>query len=283
MEHPNLEKWKPMAWALEDVLDKLPVPFYVLAGEGLDVARFAQRYWEPSTDTQSGVVRPGLSSAVGAGQFSEGIAKEILELGNALQSAQSLYRLSVNAPDAAPVERAQYVMTEMRDVLQWYFDDGEENQNDAQLEQISQAHDSAASHDAIAAALFDYATLAEQHRDAIDGLGGFDAKVIDEARKIAQALRERSAGPATIEPPPGQRQALELRNRIATLLYDRMQRVRSAARFVFRRQPDLVRKVTSAYARQQRAAYRRRKRNGGIELDDTAVAPAAQPAEASAE
>ena len=41
------------------------------------------------------------------------------------------------------------------------------------------------------------------------------------------------------------------------MLYDRMQRVRSAARFVFRNHPDIVRQATSTYQRSRRARHRR--------------------------
>jgi hypothetical protein len=45
--------------------------------------------------------------------------------------------------------------------------------------------------------------------------------------------------------------------RIATLLFDRIGAVRSAARFVFRDDPDTIRQVTSAYERKRRAKARR--------------------------
>ena len=63
------------------------------------------------------------------------------------------------------------------------------------------------SHDALAAALDDYAGFAE-------------------ARTLAERLRNQSACMAQ-EPPSEQQRALELRNRLVTMLYDRMQRVRS--------------------------------------------------------
>jgi hypothetical protein len=86
----------------------------------------------------------------------------------------------------------------MREVLRWYFDDGKVSQGDAQLEALAKAHDSAFSHDALAAALFDYAALAERHREAITGLGGFDGSIIDNAPKIALALRERVGGAGVV-------------------------------------------------------------------------------------
>ena len=51
--------------------------------------------------------------------------------------------------------------------------------------------------------------------------------------------------------------AKALRNRLATVLSNRMGVVRSAARFVFRNRPEIIREVTSAYERRRRAASRR--------------------------
>jgi len=68
----------------------------------------------------------------------------------------------------------------------------------------------------------------------VAGLGGFDNALIDEASALAKRLREQSAGKLVGEPASAQKAALELRNRIATLLCARMTQVRSAARFVFR-------------------------------------------------
>ena len=114
--------------------------------------------------------------------------------------------------------------------------------DDSQLEALKTAHEGARSQDAVAAALFDYAELSDRHRKEIDGRGGFEAPLIDEARTLGALLRELSAASLPAEGV----QALELRNRLGTLLHDRMQRVRSAARFVFRREPALIRQVTSA-------------------------------------
>jgi hypothetical protein len=179
-----------------------------------------------------------------------------LELHDVLQAAQTRYQLLVSGPGAAPMERAQFVLSELRSTLEWYFDDNVKDEADAQLERLIESHDGAFSHDAVAAALFDFAALAEKHREAIAGLGGFDVALLDEAPTLALALRERSAGPAAVGPAPAENEALELRNRLGTLLYNRMQQVRLAARFVFRGHQAITREVTSAYARRQRAAHR---------------------------
>jgi hypothetical protein len=157
------------------------------------------------------------------------------------------------------VERATFLLGELQDALTYLFDDDVEDDNDARLAVLNGTHSGAMSQDALAAALDDYAALAERNRDALDGLGGFDAVLIDEARLVADALRNQSARKLGGTNVSAQKTALDFRNRIATLLCARMNRVRTAARFAFRYDPDLVRKVTSAYQRKRRAEARRSK------------------------
>lgn len=52
------------------------------------------------------------------------------------------------------------------------------------------------------------------------------------------------------------REARNLRNRLVVLLWSRLALVRSAARFVFRRHPDILREATSTFERRRRAATR---------------------------
>ena len=251
-------RWEARAWALETAARGLRVPFHVLASEALEVVRFCQRHWDAERDRDGRVVRPGLESAVREGTFDANVATELLELREVLLAAQKRYRLLVSTPEAAPMERARFVLSELRAALRWCFDDGVRDERDAQLARLIASHDEVFSQDAIAAALFDFAALAERHRAALAGLGGFDGGLVEEAAWLARALREHSAGPASTEPRLAEQQALELRNRVGALLYQRMQQVRHAARFVFRGHPELIREVTSAYAREQRAAHRAR-------------------------
>ena len=97
-----------------------------------------------------------------------------------------------------------------------------------------------------------------QFTTEIDGLGGFDAALIDEANTIATKLRERPAVP--VMEPEKVRAARVLRNRVVTLLRDKMILVRSAAKFVFRKSPEIARESTSVYERRRRAAARRAKK-----------------------
>lgn len=266
----TIEKWNEKAWALGQFTASFGLPLHVLVGEALDVVRFAQRNWEAGVSPGGQEMRPGLKTAVGAGSFGEATVTELLELIDALQKAQSNYRLLVSGSKAAPTERAQFVLSEIRATLEWCFDDGERTDEDVQLENLALAHENALSQDALAAALFDYAELAARVADKLRGLGGFELGLIEEARALGQRLREQSAGPATLVPTPAEREALELRHRLATMVSERVARVRCAARFVYRRHPELAREVGSTYARRRRAAQRKAAPPAQVAADSSA-------------
>jgi hypothetical protein len=136
---------------------------------------------------------------------------------------------------------------------------GVEDIEDERLVRLNAQWEDAASQDAIASALDDYAAFAEMHEDGVNGLGGFNIAMIAEARNLAKQLRERSARKLVGVPTGEPVAALDLRNRIATLLMSRMSQIRSIARFVFRHHPQLSRRVTSSYERKRRmASYRAR-------------------------
>jgi hypothetical protein len=165
----------------------------------------------------------------------------------------------VQGPTAAPLDRADFVLGEIRHSLEFLFDDGKQDDADVQLENLRTAFSPSASQDAMALALEGYAALAGKYRDALVKLEGFDVTLLDEARTLAAALRQQSAAALTHANADTQREALALRNRLLTLLVDRVKRVRRAAAYVFRNQPDIVRKFTSAFERKQRSARRRAK------------------------
>jgi hypothetical protein len=253
MSREALAKWQTAATALTVVRTNYSPPIRILLGEAVDLTRFVQVYWEPVKDAANHVIRPGLSLA--GPKLSASIGAELLELQAALQTAQTDYLLTVTptAPDVHA--RAEYVLAEITSALEWLLDDGVEDDRDKQLAALKTEYaENSASNDSVAAELSDYAALARREAKGIEGLGGFELSLLDEAETLAQQLRER---PATTSPSENTRQALELRNRIATLLVDRMTQVRAAARFVFRNHPELARQVGSTYARRQRAAARR--------------------------
>ncbi|WP_437726007.1 hypothetical protein [Sorangium sp. So ce861] len=265
----DIERWSDVVQQMNAAeLPANTVPLHVLLGEAVDVAKFFEKYWKTQIDAQKRVTRLGLESAVpkdskkgDAARLGPKTAEEILSLQRATQEAQTRYLLTVEK-NKSPRERGKFLLGEIWATLSFYFDDGVEDERDEMLARIDAAHagdpDTA---DALASALHDYATLGEKHRDALDGLGGFKAEYLDEARAVAAELRSL---PAQAEAISRQAQeALLLRNKLAALLVERMGLVRSAARFVFRSQPEIVREVTSAYERRKRAAARRSKAQPG--------------------
>jgi hypothetical protein len=267
MESTALEKWRGPAAEVKQVLMRLPVPLHVLTGEAVDVARFCEHHFETVRDSAGRVVRPGLDQAVNGGLFRPELGAEILELQQAVAAAQTEYLLSVAPMTEAPLERADFVLAELNATLSFMFDNGVEDENDARLATLQATHTSPVSQDALAAALDDYAGLADMHRDDIAGIGGFDPAMIDEARTLAAELREQSAIKLSGTPPSAQRAALDLRNRLATLLWERIVIVRNTARFVFRNDERTLRKATSAYQRRRRADARRAKQEAEREQD----------------
>ncbi len=252
-----LARWTSEAQSLPMSEPRFNMPLHVLQGEAVDVARFFKKYYAPVESGEGRPGRPGLSSVANAKRgITKSTGDDILSLQEAVQQATAAHRMAASPRSASPADRARFVIGEIAAVLEWHFDDGVEDQRDAQLEAVKHAHeDTPDSADALAAEADDYAALASVYRAEIDGLGGFDAALIDEASALAAELRQRPA--SAFQESDEARQALALRNRLANLLYDRISVVRGAARFVFRNQPDIVREVTSAYERRRRAASRR--------------------------
>ncbi|MGH1341623.1 MAG: hypothetical protein ACRBN8_08745 [Nannocystales bacterium] len=235
-----------------DAKVSLGVPLHVLLGEAVDLAAFVRRVWEP-TDAH-----PGLSSA--ARRIDDRIGEDLLALVDAAQEQHTQFRLAAEPPTSREeVERGVEILDELTAVLQFHFDDGIDDERDAQLSAIDGLYgEHSTSDDALATALFDYASLAQEHRAVLGGLGGFDAALIDEARALSQVVRARSAQTPT-ERTEAARQHRVRRDQIVAVLDRQVKLVRAAARFAFRGVPQLVREAGSAYGRRARAAARRRK------------------------
>jgi hypothetical protein len=253
MSRESLQKWLPAATAVEPVRTSFTPPVRVLLGEAVDTARFVHAYWEPVLDPAGKLLRPGLSQA--GSKLPPNIGTELLDLQDALQTAQTDYLLTV-APTQQDVRaRAEYVLSEIAAALEWWLDDGIEDDRDRQLAAIkSEYADGSNSTDTIAAELADTVALARQEVEGLKGLGGFDPALLDEAERLSKLLRER---PTTPMPAENTRRALDIRNRIATLVVNKMYLIRAAARFIFRNHPEIARGAGSSYLRRHRSAARK--------------------------
>ena len=245
------------------------VPWFVLMQEAATASAFVEKHWKrwrPIGKNSTAV--PGLESV--AKQLPASVADELRDLQALAQAAQQEF-LAHTRPQAGddPRARANFVLGEITAALEFLFDDGVEDARDEQLAAVAHAHaEDGDSNAALASALEDYAGLARAHRAELDGLGGFEVGVFKEIGALVHTLRQPTSGGAT-ERSPAASAALDRRNRLGNLLVERIQRVRSAARFVFRGRPDILREVTSTYLRRHRAAARR-------------AAAAAKPAEPAA-
>src|SRR5690606_26005438 len=93
----------------------------------------------------------------------------------------------------APVDRAEFLLSEIRQCLDFLFDDGVNDEYDAQLARLTESHTDTSSHDALALSLEGFATFANGFRDRLAELPEFDAQMLDEALVVANKLREQSA------------------------------------------------------------------------------------------
>ncbi|MFO0555359.1 MAG: hypothetical protein U0271_43685 [Polyangiaceae bacterium] len=229
---------------------KMTQPYHVLMGEAADTASFFAEHWS-STIVDDVVVRPGLDRAGKKLKASTG--QEILALIDLVTAAQNAVILATQAKGADDVTRGRFLLSELAATLAWAFDDGVEDDKDAQLAALGTRHGSSESLDALAAELDDYAGLAAHHQAELEEIPDFDADFIAEAKAVAARLRAR---PGTAKASPEGEAAMAQRNRLLGLLMQRVQLVRSAARFIYRSDPRTARKVASAFERRRRVAKR---------------------------
>jgi hypothetical protein len=249
-----LAKWGPLSVNEEEA--HINAPVHVVLGEAVDVAAMIAHYWDPRTDSR-GARTPGFAGVKGGPQVTLETANEIRELQLAITSAHSEYLVLVQAAADTPLDRADFVLSEIRSALQFLFDDGKHDDSDEQLARLEVAFADSSSQDAMALALEGYAELARLNESGLTAITGFDVALIEEARTVAAALREQSASALTRTNPDAQRRVLGLRNRLLTMLIDRVRRARRTAQYVFRDHPEVIRKFSSAYERRQRATRRR--------------------------
>ncbi len=103
------------------------VPVSVLMGESLDLAFFVAERWEPVSGKDS---RPGLKVAVAGGLIEETVSQDIRELVMAVSHAHAQYRAVTASTLEAPVERGEFLLTEIRQCLEFLFDDGVSDEQD---------------------------------------------------------------------------------------------------------------------------------------------------------
>jgi hypothetical protein len=268
-----MPKTKKIDWALEaskllsdDI--QLTVPLHVAPGEGTKAAAFFRKYYK--ADKKAGL--PGLSSV--GDKLSPHLDEEIDSLVEEAANANGVY-LSTHDPktDTSKLDRAKFLLDEIGGALEFLFDDGKQDENDAALGAVLSAHKSDPfTPDALALALDDYAHLAKEHAKELDGLGDFDADLIPEAFALAKELR--AMPPASPAAAAASKIALGQRNRLLQLLDIRVRQVRACARWVFRNHPAVVQEATSVYQRKRRVEAQRAAKKAKDKPATTPATPA---------
>jgi hypothetical protein len=252
MSREALALWLDAVKGLTLVRTSLAAPVHVLMAEAVDLARFCRDYWQPVFDGQ--LARPGLSEA--GNSLPKHIAEDLLELGEALHTAHTEYLLTIPPIHAGMRARAESVLSEIAAAIEWILDDDGDDALDDELSWLREEHAPLSrSVNSLAVQLADYAGLASKLRSRLVGVVGFDMFFIDDAHHLARELRQICDGVSlSVETV----RALDLRNRVATLLVDRMNLVRSVAAVVFCQDPSIVRLTASTFELRQKTAPRRK-------------------------
>jgi hypothetical protein len=251
--------------ALMGEIEAPKLPMHVLLGEARDVARFVEKYAEPQIDTVTKKVRrPGLKDGNfdGETRISDETADEIRALELAVDEADADYRAAVAAiePKEDPRGRALFILAEMHGALEWVLD--AQGEGDPRMDVLAGEFESVpGTADELASALRAYGRLAEEEKARLMKLPSFDATLIDEVESVANEMRERAPG---VERDARSDEALAHRNALATVLVERMRKVRAAARWVFRSFPVIQREATSAYARRAKTRSRRKHQDAQV-------------------
>lgn len=251
------EKWRPVAATVEE--SPLGAPAPVIFGEAVEVAMLFNAYWQPTVGSIEAAALPGFVDVAESSALHENLGSEIYEIQAAAGKANADYGKAVEGSKVSPMVRAEFVFHEIKATLEFLFDDDEHTVADDQLEKLANDHARPTSQDFMAVALEAYVALAEDYREELTTIKGFDLALLDEARALAGALRMRSGEALVGGVTSGASVLLVERNRLITLLQDRVARVRRAARYVFRAHPDIARKFASSYHRNRRQSLRKRK------------------------
>ncbi|AUX21505.1 hypothetical protein SOCEGT47_019910 [Sorangium cellulosum] len=251
----------------------LKVPYEVAVREAVAAAAFVTKYWEPDGE------RPGLKRV--KSRLPASSSEELLSIVRAVQEAQTRLLLIIDPAVTDLGERARFVVDELESALEFLLDDDVDEPADAQLARIKEFHaQDGQRSSALSQALRDYAGLAESLKDRLlEADEEFDVRLLVEARKLADALQRRA-----IETAPergASAAATTIRNQMLHLMTGRVAAIRKTAAHVFRRHPEIVREVTSAYERRRRVAARREKARKAAEAGAAQGKPAATPAPSS--
>lgn len=269
MTNLTIDKWKSEAYALEEPLDQLPLPLPLLVDEAADVGWFCELHWDPEVGADGIEIHPGLCAVGNPSVFDRRIGRELLELQDALQAAQTEYRWIAQGGEDNDMDRGHFLLSELDAALCFLSYEDPEALDVERLDVLKLLYEDAATHADLASALQNFGSFSALQRAALHELGGFDVGLIPEALSLAGVLRRRARerGPVLAQ---DLRAALRFRNRIATLVWNRLQRARVVIQFAFRHHPDLIQRAVGSRYRPFRSNNSMIRGLGGFNIEDDA-------------
>ena len=259
-----IQRWAERTADYEEERSQIPLP--VLLGEAVDLAALVDAHFKPRI--VRGGSLPGLETVVAGGQVSAATSSELRELQLVIAAVHAQLTLLIEQAGQGPVERGEELEIELRSALSFLLEDGAHPTGEQQLARLRSEHLPIVTHDGLALALEGYAELADQNRAGLEALG-FALALIEEARGVAQGIRQRSATRLAGQNVERQGEILALRNRLIAALYERIRNTRRAFRYVFRGFPQIIKKTQSEYERTRRRQYKAGE-SGVPEADDAA-------------
>jgi len=251
MANQDVERWQSDAKALPTavvITSGLPVRDRVFEADG--AAAFLRKRWK--ADPQSEL--PGMEVAESEVPLST--ADDIESLARAIRALHNDQLFPSLTPSEVPAyeQRATELIRVLSNGCELVLDDGVHEPADDALA----AAKALVTDDTRAARIehmFALAEVADEVKPRLAALKDFDVSWIGEIRALAQKLS--SEGPPVAGRPASPE--IDLRNRLITLLDQRVSKVRRAAAYVYRDRPEVLRLVTSAYERQRRLEAKRKK------------------------
>ena len=251
MSQEDLSPWEQEAFALEkDDILRIGMPVETFFVEADRVALAFSKYWLPVLKKK----RPGLSLVEST--LPRDTGDEVDSLVSITRPIQTniMFEPMDTSDKKQLIERASFLISEIGQACEYILDDDTIESTDGALAEAKKRMSDGNNFATLVQALVDHSVIADGLRNRLAELGDFDLALIDEAKELVSKLSktESRVGREASE-------EIELRNRLCTLISIRVNKIRRAAKYVFRKHPKIVKKFTSDYRRKKRMEARRKK------------------------
>ena len=235
-------------------IETLSMPLNVFLDEASKAAGFVDSYFEP----KNGLA--GMKSA--APLITEHTSEEILSLVEAVSKAHNTYlKNRVDKESNVGIgKKVRAWLKEMRTIMAFAFwpEPGDREKESAYRALMELNRDARTRRHTriveLSQDVMNYLLLAQKYDRFLKGVPGYDQALLDRGKwfdeNMTHVFRGRPAPSKTAAT------ALDQRKRLCTALQQRVRAVRTAAKFVFRDHPGVVKEVTSSFERTRRAKSR---------------------------